>query len=507
MKVDYSLYLVTDSSLVPKDTTLLAQIERALQGGTTIVQLREKELETGPFIALGLQVKALTNRYHVPLIINDRLDVAQAIDADGVHIGQDDMPLVQARKILGPTKIIGVSVYNQQEANDAIENGADYLGIGAVWDTSTKKIKRPPLGIKGVQDVLRLMNVPIPTVAIGGIHVSNAQELMMGSASGTRHLDGLAIVSAIIGSSDPKQTCLAFSGLLTNVFSSFVPPGVLDTSAVVNGSVKLVELLRQTGPMVHHITNYVVINDNANATLALGASPIMSTNPEEFEDLAKVNGALLLNMGTLNDIDAMVLAAQTNARHGHPVVLDPVGAGATQFRKDTVARFLKECRLSVIKGNGGEILSMANRGGRSRGVDSVGNNGGEANAVLAVAELAKKNDCVVVMTGPMDYISDGTRVFVVDNGHPMMGLITGSGCMASSVVACFQAVTEDPLIGAVAGMLTITIASELAMKRPDVKGPGTFRTALLDELYTISKSPEIIRTHARLREIPLDPSK
>lgn len=150
-KVDYSLYLVTDSRLVPEGATFLGQIERALQGGTTLVQLREKDSDTGPFIELARKVKELTHRYNVPLIINDRLDVALAVDADGVHIGQDDMPLSQARQILGHTKIIGVSVNTIEEAKAAVQGGADYLGIGAVWDTATKKLTKQTLGIDGVK--------------------------------------------------------------------------------------------------------------------------------------------------------------------------------------------------------------------------------------------------------------------------------------------------------------------------------------------------------------------
>jgi thiamine-phosphate diphosphorylase/hydroxyethylthiazole kinase len=150
-KVDYSLYLVTDRSLVPEGKTFLGQIERALEGGVTLVQLREKETETGAFIEFALKVKELTRKYGVPLIINDRLDVAQAIDAEGVHIGQDDMPLTQARQILGPKKIIGVSCNTVQEATIAIRDGADYLGIGAVWFTSTKKNIKQPLGVEGVK--------------------------------------------------------------------------------------------------------------------------------------------------------------------------------------------------------------------------------------------------------------------------------------------------------------------------------------------------------------------
>lgn len=149
--VDYSLYLVTDSNLVPEGTTLLNQIERALEGGVTIVQLREKNLDTGPFIELARQVQQITRKFNVPLLINDRLDVALAVDADGVHIGQDDMPMRQARQLLGPKKIIGVSVNTVEEAKEAIQAGADYLGVGAVWDTSTKKLTNKTLGIEGTK--------------------------------------------------------------------------------------------------------------------------------------------------------------------------------------------------------------------------------------------------------------------------------------------------------------------------------------------------------------------
>lgn len=133
----------------------------------------------------------------------------------------------------------------------------------------------------------------------------------------------------------------------------------------------------------------------------------MSTNRAEMEELAAVNGALVLNMGTLNDIDTMVLAAQANSRNGNPVVLDPVGVGATQFRKDVAQRFLKECDLTVIKGNTAEILSMAGRGGRSRGVDSVGGNGGEENAVMAVKELALKH-------GKVEYLNHERFLIIME---------------------------------------------------------------------------------------------
>ncbi|ORX54117.1 TMP-TENI-domain-containing protein [Hesseltinella vesiculosa] len=506
--IDYSLYLVTDSTLVPEGTTLLGQVEKALQGGVTIVQLREKEMDTGDFIALALQLKTLTQQYKVPLIINDRIDVALAIDADGVHIGQDDMPLATARRILGHGKIIGVSVNNTDETKAAVDGGADYLGIGAVWFTSTKALKKQPLGVEGVTRILASMkDRRIPSVAIGGINLENAEGLLMGSFieddiegyPQRRRLDGLAVVSAIIASPDPRITCDQFTSILAatnkalNIANRPTVDHVLDHVEIA------VQRIRDQTPMVHHITNNVVINDNANATLAVGASPIMSQNRVELEELAAVNGAMVLNMGTLNDIDTMVLAAQANGRHGNPVVLDPVGGGATTFRKQVVQRFLSEAPLTIIKGNGGEILSMANRGGRSRGVDSLGGVD-EENAKAAVEALALQHKCIVAMTGPVDYVSDGRRTYAIDNGDPMLVNITGSGCMVTSIVACFAAANRsDYLLATVSAILMVNIASEVAMARGDVRGPGTFRSALIDELYQTSLSPNVLRDKARLR--------
>lgn len=246
--------------------------------------------------------------------------------------------------------------------------------------------------------------------------------------------------------------------------------------------------------------DFVVINDNANATLAVGASPIMSTNREELEELAAINGAMLLNMGTLNDVDMMIAAAQANARHKNPVVLDPVGCGATTYRRSIVKRFLDNCDLTVVKGNAGEILSLVGLG-KSRGVDSVGESD-EKIMVSTVKTLAKQNNCVFCITGPTDYISDGERVYAIENGSEYLTLITGAGCMASSLVACFTAANRDDyLLATVSAILTLTIASEIAAAREYVNGPGTFRSALIDELYNVTNSPELFKSYAKIRSI------
>ena len=186
-KMDYSLYLVTDRELLGK-RDLVDSIEQAIQGGVTLVQLREKSVSTLEFLQLALRVKEITSRYHIPLIINDRLDIALAVDAEGLHVGQDDLPMLKARALF-PNKIIGVSASTLAEAILAQEQGADYLGVGAIFSTTTKT-DAPEVSL----EQLKLINksVTIPVVAIGGIKKENLEQVM---ATG---IDGVSVVSAIL---------------------------------------------------------------------------------------------------------------------------------------------------------------------------------------------------------------------------------------------------------------------------------------------------------------------
>jgi thiamine-phosphate pyrophosphorylase len=193
--IDYSLYLVTDRDLLGhKD--LAATVEAAIKGGVTLVQIREKNLSTLEFYQLALVIKEITNKYGIPFIVNDRVDIALAVDADGVHIGQDDMPLSAARKLLGGHKIIGVSVATLEQALEAQRDGADYLGIGAVFPTMTKD-DADYVSLEDLQQIK--LSVTLPVVAIGGINKNNLRNVM---ATG---IDGAAVVSAIIACSDPHE--------------------------------------------------------------------------------------------------------------------------------------------------------------------------------------------------------------------------------------------------------------------------------------------------------------
>jgi thiamine-phosphate pyrophosphorylase len=189
MDIDYSLYLVTDRSFLGSQSIEKA-VEEAIKGGVTVVQLREKNLSTREFYNLGLRLKTITSYYKVPLFINDRVDIALAIDADGVHLGQSDMELNIARKILGKDKLIGISTENLSQAKQAELDGADYIGVGAVFYTSTKNDINKPIELEGLKEICS--NIKIPKIAIGGININNLKEIFRAGA------DGAALVSAIL---------------------------------------------------------------------------------------------------------------------------------------------------------------------------------------------------------------------------------------------------------------------------------------------------------------------
>ena len=254
--------------------------------------------------------------------------------------------------------------------------------------------------------------------------------------------------------------------------------------------------LREQKPLVHQITNYVVMNETANATLALGALPVMAHAREEVEEMASAAGALVLNIGTLSDhwVEAMLLAGRAANAAGVPIVLDPVGAGATAYRTDTARRLLDELDVAVVRGNAAEVATLAGRHAEIRGVESIG-------APDAGAELAKAASqalgSVAAVTGPTDHISDGARVVAVSNGDPLLGTVSGTGCMATSVTGSFLAVRRDlPLEAAAEALVAFGLAGEDAAR--DAKGPGTFHAALYDGLYNLD--PDAVDRRARVEE-------
>jgi hydroxyethylthiazole kinase len=254
--------------------------------------------------------------------------------------------------------------------------------------------------------------------------------------------------------------------------------------------------LRERKPLVHQITNYVVMNETANATLALGALPVMAHAQEEVEELASVAGALVLNIGTLSPpwIEAMLLAARAANAAGVPVVLDPVGAGATRLRTETAKRILDEAEIAIVRGNAAEIATLAGREAEIRGVESIGVSDSAADLAKAAAVGL---GCVAAVTGPVDHVSDGARVLAVGNGHGLLGTVSGTGCMATAITGCFVAVaSERPLEAATEALVAFGVAGEDAAA--EAKGPGTFHARLYDALYNLD--PATIDSRANVDE-------
>jgi hydroxyethylthiazole kinase len=261
------------------------------------------------------------------------------------------------------------------------------------------------------------------------------------------------------------------------------------------------EVLRGLGeehPLVHHLTNYVTVNLVANATLVTGALPVMANAVDEVEEMAATASALVINMGTLDGdwVEAMVLAGKEANRRGIPVVLDPVGAGATTFRTEMPERLLSEIDFAVVCGNAGEISTLAGLAAEVRGVESIGGEAGEA-----VVEAARRLGTTVAATGEVDHVCDGERLLAVRNGHPLMGRIVGSGCASTAVVGCFAAVGGGGGETVAAALAYFGSAGELAAE--GAEGPGTFEPRLLDALAALAEDPDALDGHLQVEESPV----
>ncbi|KAF1964169.1 TMP-TENI-domain-containing protein [Bimuria novae-zelandiae CBS 107.79] len=512
-QVDYSLYLVTDSTeAILGSRDLVEVVEKALLGGVTVVQYRDKTSDTGDLIKTAKALHERCRKHNVPLIINDRVDVALTVGCEGVHLGQDDMNVTEARKLLGDDKIIGATVSSIDEARIAVERGSDYLGIGTLYATSTKKNTKDIIGINGIRKILHYLHSAeeaskkIKTVCIGGINALNVQRVTYqlqapSDSSNPKSIDGVAVVSAIIGAQDVEQAAANLKTLLSTPpnFATSTPSSNDDWTSLSTLQTKALaatKVVHTTSPLSHNMTNLVVQNFAASVALAIGASPIMSNNGVEAPDLAKLRGGLVINMGTATP-DALHnhrLAIAAYNASGSPILLDPVGAGATSAREEALGYLLASGYFTLIKGNEREILAVAQasgftvvakkEAGQQRGVDS-----GDAIYTLEqrayiVSRVASRERNVVLMTGATDVISDGQRTYAISNGHSYLGMVTGSGCTLGTTISAYMSASpEDKLMAAVAGILHYEMAAEAAARRVDVQGPGTFIPAFIDELY------------------------
>jgi hydroxyethylthiazole kinase len=246
-----------------------------------------------------------------------------------------------------------------------------------------------------------------------------------------------------------------------------------------------IQRIREEKPLVHNITNYVVMNTSANALLAIGSSPVMAHAIEEVEEMTRLARALVINIGTLSTpwVEAMVYAGKEAHRQKIPVVLDPVGSGATRFRTISAQKLMREIHPDIIRGNASEIRSLISTGLGTRGVDSRHAPDDVREDARAISRFA---GCVVSVSGPVDLIVQGDAVARIANGHPMMSKVTGMGCTASAITGAFTAVNPSLFLAAAHAMAAVGIAGEMAAERSG--GPGSFQLHFLDMLYGLQES-------------------
>lgn len=266
------------------------------------------------------------------------------------------------------------------------------------------------------------------------------------------------------------------------------------------------ENIHKTAPLIHNITNYVTANDCANILLACGASPTMADDAAEVEEIAAISGALNLNIGTLNAmVTGMFLAGKKANELNRPVVLDPVGAGASRLRTQTACRLIEEIRFTVIRGNISEIKTLASGSGTTKGVDADAadciTEETLDQAVAFVKSFAERTGAVIAVTGAIDLVADAHRAFVIRNGRPMMGRVTGTGCMLSAMIAAYLAANpECPLEAAAAAVCAMGVCGEIAFERlQGGEGNSTYRNRLIDAVYHLNAETLERRARYELR--------
>ena len=251
-------------------------------------------------------------------------------------------------------------------------------------------------------------------------------------------------------------------------------------------------LIRKQSPLIQNITNYVVMNNTANALLAIGASPVMAHSVDEVEEMAGIASSLVINIGTLEAawVEAMLIAGKTALEKSTPVVFDPVGAGATTYRSKVCKQLIEECKPSIIRGNASEIIALLDTQAQTKGVDSTNTSDSALNSAKA---LALQTNAVVVISGETDYITNGATVETVKNGNPMMAKVTGMGCTATAIVGAFSAVNKNLLEAAAHGMAVMGITGEIAASIS--KGNGSLQINFLDTLFNLDE--EAIRKNIK----------
>ncbi|WP_232698474.1 hydroxyethylthiazole kinase [Brevibacillus daliensis] len=251
---------------------------------------------------------------------------------------------------------------------------------------------------------------------------------------------------------------------------------------------ELLDEVRSQNPLVHHITNYVTVNDCANITLAIGASPIMADDIGEAASITSISSSFVINIGTLNTrtIESMIASGKKANELNIPVIFDPVGAGVSELRNQTVAAILDQVTISVLRGNISEIGYINGSETTIKGVDASESDrqAGSQNGIAIAKNIANQLNCVVVITGETDIVTDGNRVFTINNGHSMLANVTGTGCMSASLIGAFcgATTTADYLPAAIGGTLSMGLAGEISYEKVGHTGSGSFHIGIIDAI-------------------------
>lgn len=266
----------------------------------------------------------------------------------------------------------------------------------------------------------------------------------------------------------------------------------------------LLENVRERAPLVHHITNYVTVNDCANITLSIGASPVMADDINEVEAMTSIASSLVINIGTLNSrtVECMIKAGKKANEVGIPVILDPVGAGATPYRTKVAKTIMDNIELAVIRGNLSEIKTLYGINTKTKGVDSLYDTSIKdelEKGKLLAKDFSKRVGSIIAITGAVDIVTDGKMIYTVENGHKIMSKITGTGCMCSSLIGAYLGTNEDNLLAALSGVVSMGISGELAYESlKEGEGTGTFKVKLMDNIYNLPK--EVIEKRGKINE-------
>ncbi len=453
----------------------LTTLEEACKAGITIFQFREKgpgSLDGEAKEQLAKAAFAITRRYGVPFIVDDDVELALRIGADGIHVGQTDEIASEVVK-RAPHMIIGLTVHNKEELERSGDlTSIDYLGVGPVFPTNSKSDAKEPIGVEGILEMHYLS--PLPIVAIGGIHQHNVKELL------ALPIPGIAVISEITKAENVEET----------------------VHQLLRPSRTILSKIKKLNPIVLNVANAVTPQYVADAISFIGGSPIMFEDTEDGKELAKIAGAITLNMGTPtpNSLAKALIVGKVANKRNIPVLLDPVAIGATKVRRTHTEKVLKKVKVDFIRGNVSEIAALLGSAWSGKGIDAEkGASFKKEYAVAVAVAAARKTGATIILSGETDIITDGHTVYAVTNGHPYLTVNVGSGDILDAIIATATAVDRSLETTAYATAI-LSVAADMAIEKTLGK-PYSFFHEIWDTLGTMTDRDLCKRIHIQQIEL------